>query len=162
MPKLKEELEESIHKITNFEKLSKQIEITVTAEGLRIELLETAGGTFFDLGSAKLRPSGLELLTALSREISKVPNQVSIEGHTDSKPYGGKGYSNWELSVDRANAARHIMAEAGLQENQVSQVRGYADRKLRYKDDPENPGNRRITVIVQYLDKEETAGNVAP
>ncbi len=154
MADLKEELQKAIHKINNFDKLSKQIEMTVTSEGLRIELLETETGTFFDLGDPHPNQSGKELLAALGAEIGKVPNQVSIEGHTDSKPYGGNGYSNWELSVDRANAARRIMSESGLSPNQVAQVRGYADRRLRYKDDPANAGNRRISVIVQYLEKE--------
>ena len=161
LPKLKEELEKTIRKVSNFEKLSKQIEMTVTAEGLRIELMETPAGTFFGLGSPKPSPSGIELLTALAQQISKVPNQVSIEGHTDAKPYPGDAYSNWELSVDRANAARRIIMGAGVKETQVAQVRGYADRKLRYKDDPENPGNRRITVIVQYLEKEVPGNTVA-
>jgi chemotaxis protein MotB len=154
---LKEELQKRIKKISNFDKLSKQIEMTVTAEGLRIELLEAASGTFFDLGSATPSPSGKELLTALAQEIGKVPNPVSVEGHTDSKPYGGTAYSNWELSVDRANAARRIMNAGGLSERQIAQVRGYADRKLRYANDPENAGNRRISIIVQYLEKETPA-----
>jgi chemotaxis protein MotB len=154
MAQLKEELQKAIQKVNNFDKLSKQIEMTVTSEGLRIELLETATGTFFDLGDPHPNQSGKELLAALAEEIGKVPNQVSIEGHTDSKPYDGKGYSNWELSVDRANSARRIMSGSGLAANQIAQVRGYADRRLRYKDDPENPGNRRISVIVQYLEKE--------
>ena len=80
-----------------------------------------------------------------------MPNHVSIEGRTDAKSYGGAGYSNWELSVDRANAARRIMSEGGLAPNQVSQVRGYADQRLRYKDRPEDPGNQRISLIVEYL-----------
>jgi chemotaxis protein MotB len=154
MAELKQELQKAIQKVNNFDKLSKQIEMTVTSEGLRIELIETATGTFFDIGDPHPNQNGKELLAALAEEIGKVPNHVSIEGHTDSKPYGGEGYSNWELSVDRANYARRIMSSSGLAPNQVAQVRGYADRRLRYKDDPENPGNRRISVIVQYWEKE--------
>jgi chemotaxis protein MotB len=83
-----------------------------------------------------------------------LPNQLSIEGHTDSKPYSGnKEYSNWELSTDRANAARRLMQRDGLRDNQVSQVRGYADQMLRKRDEPFDPSNRRISVIVQYVDK---------
>jgi chemotaxis protein MotB len=151
MPKLKEALQNAIKKIANFNLLTKQIEMTVTNEGLRIELLESADGTFFDLGSTRPSDNGKELLIALAQEIGKVPNHVSIEGHTDAKPYGGAGYSNWELSVDRANAARRIMSENGLAADQISQVRGYADQRLRYKDRPEDPGNRRISLIVEYL-----------
>lgn len=150
---LKDELRKAISKVTNFDKLSKQIEMTVTSEGLRIELLETEKGTFFDLGRSAPNASGKELLSAIAVEIGKVPNQVSIEGHTDSAPYGGDGYSNWELSVDRANSARRIMSVSGLSAQHVAEVRGYADRKLRYADDPLNPGNRRISIIVQYMAK---------
>ncbi|HET8666689.1 MAG TPA: flagellar motor protein MotB [Terriglobales bacterium] len=151
MPKLKEQLQMAISRVANFDKLSKQIEMTVTAEGLRIELLETETGTFFEIGSAAANQSGKDLLTALAREIGKLPNHVSIEGHTDSRPYGSDPYSNWELSVDRANVTRRLMSENGLTAGQVSQVRGYADRQLRYKDKPQDPGNRRISLIVEYL-----------
>jgi chemotaxis protein MotB len=154
MPKLKLELEKRISQMSNFERLKNQIEITVTSEGLRIELLETETGTFFDLGSPIPNDNGKELLSLLAQELGKLPNQVSIEGHTDSKPYAGNnGYSNWELSADRANAARRLMLRRGLQDHQVSQIRGYADQMPRKPDDPEDPSNRRISVIVQYVDK---------
>jgi chemotaxis protein MotB len=159
MPRLKEQLENAIRKVANFDKLSKQIEMTVTAEGLRIELLESETGTFFDLGSPTPNGSGKELLTALAVEIAKLPNRASIEGHTDSRPYGSASYSNWELSVDRANAARRIMREAGMGEHQVAQVRGYADQNLRNKANSEDPANRRISLIVQYLDASKHENN---
>jgi chemotaxis protein MotB len=154
MPKLKEQLEQHIRQMSNFDQLKKQVEMTVTSDGLRIELLETESGTFFDLGSPEPNANGKELLLLLAQELGKLPNQVSVEGHTDSKPYSGKReYSNWELSTDRANAARRLMQSDGLREKQVSQVRGYADQMLRKPDDPSDPSNRRISVIVQYLDK---------
>ncbi len=152
MPRLKEQLQNAIRKVANFDRLSKQIEMTVTAEGLRIEMLETETGTFFDVGNTAPNQSGKELLTALAVEISKLPNRVSIEGHTDSRPYGSPTYSNWELSVDRANAARRMMRDAGVGEHQVAQVRGYADQNLRNSHNSEDPANRRISLIVQYLD----------
>ena len=115
MGKLKDQLQNSIRSITDLDKLKKNIEMTVTQDGLRIELLESAGGTFFDSGSATLNQSGRELVTLLAVELGKVPNHVSVEGHTDAKPYSGKGsYSNWELSADRANAARRLMQQSGL------------------------------------------------
>jgi chemotaxis protein MotB len=154
MPKLKDQLEQHIRQMSNFEQLKNQIEMTVTSDGLRIELLETANGTFFNLGSPEPSDNGKELLLLLAQQLGKLPNQLSIEGHTDSKPYlGKKEYSNWELSTDRANAARRLMQADGLRGNQVSQVRGYADQMLRKPDDPLNPSNRRFSVIVQYLDK---------
>ena len=112
MPKLKEELENAIRKVPNFDKLKNQIEMTITPEGLRIELLETETGTFFDLGNAGPTDNGKELLSLLAQELGKLPNHLSIEGHTDAKPYAGRhGYRNWELSTDRANAARRLMQQ---------------------------------------------------
>lgn len=154
MPQLKEELQKRVRQMSNFDKLKDQIQMTVTSEGLRIELMETATGTFFNLGRPEPNDNGKELLSLLAQELGKIPNLVSIEGHTDSKPYSGGGdYGNWELSTDRANAARRIMQHNGLRENQVSQVRGYADQMLRKPADPLDASNRRISVIVQYLEK---------
>jgi chemotaxis protein MotB len=157
MVKLKEELQKNIHKMSNLDKLKSQIEMTVTAEGLRIELLESASGTFFSQGSQKPNDAGKELLVMLAQELGKLPNKISIEGHTDSKPYNGrnKNYGNWELSTDRANATRRLMQESGLGKNQVTQVRGYADQRLRKPDDPLDPSNRRISLIVQYLTSDD-------
>jgi chemotaxis protein MotB len=163
MPELKEQLQKAIRKLTNFDQLKKQIEITVTAEGLRIELLESEKGTFFDSGSSRLNQSGEELLVMLAQELQKLPNTISIEGHTDSKPFVGAGsYSNWELSADRANAARRLMQESGVRGNQVSQVRGFADQNLRKKEAPEDPSNRRITILVQYLPRSEPGSEGSP
>jgi len=154
MPKLKEELENAIRKVPIFAKLEHQIEMTITPEGLRIELLETETGTFFNLGQPEPNENGRELLSLLAQELGKLPNKISIEGHTDSKPYsGGKDYGNWELSTDRANAARRLMQRDGLGENQVTQVRGYADQLLRKPDAPLDPSNRRISVIVQSMER---------
>jgi chemotaxis protein MotB len=158
MPKLKEELQKAIRKVTNFDKLSKQIEMTVTAEGLRIELLESEQGTFFESGDPKPNAAGVELLTALAAEIGRLPNRIYIEGHTDAKPYGSATYSNWELSVDRANSARRIMQSGGVGAAQVLQVRGYADQQLRNAKDPNDAANRRITLIVRY--QESVPGEV--
>jgi chemotaxis protein MotB len=154
MPKLKEQLEAAMHKMPDFEKISKNIEMTITGEGLRIELSESALGTFYDSGSPKLNKDGRDMIILLANELGKVPNNLSIEGHTDSKPYAkGGAYSNWELSTDRANAARHLMQANGVREDQVKQVRGFADQRLRKRDNPEDPSNRRISVIVQYMAK---------
>ena len=154
MPKLKEQLQQTIRQMNDFDKLKSQIEMTVTAEGLRIELMETATGTFFDSGSSELNRDGSELLSKLAEELGKLPNKLSIEGHTDSKPYAGSGtYGNWELSADRANAARRLMQGSGIGGDQVTQVRGFADQRLRKPENPLDPSNRRISVIVQYIIK---------
>jgi chemotaxis protein MotB len=149
---LKEQLEKAVRKVSNFDTLKNQITMTVTAEGLRIELVETEKGTFFDLGSKEPNGNGRDLLIALAKELGKFPNKLSIEGHTDSRPFSGDGgYSNWELSADRANATRKLIQANGVREDQVSQVRGFADQQLKYPKDPENPSNRRISMIIQYL-----------
>ncbi|MGO8758225.1 MAG: flagellar motor protein MotB [Terracidiphilus sp.] len=161
MQKLKEELLQSIHHLDPMDKLKSQIEITITPEGLRIELMETEKGTFFELGSPKPTPALVELLQVLSKELGELPNQISIEGHTDSKPFSGSnGYDNWDLSTDRANQARKLMQAEGLRAGQVSQVRGFADQRLRLPDSPEDPSNRRISLIVQYQVKD--GSEVAP
>jgi len=153
MAMLKEKLQKTIQKINDLDKLKKNIEVTVTAEGLRIELIESEKGTFFESGSAVLNQSGQELLSLLAAELGKVPNHISVEGHTDAKPFTGKSsYSNWELSSDRANAARRLMQQTdGLRLDQVTQVRGFADQRLRNLKEPFDSSNRRISIIVQYL-----------
>ena len=156
MPKLKEELQMAVRQVANFDKLKNQIEMTITSEGLRIELLESSSGTFFDSGRPGVNGDGRDLLVALAEQLGKLPNRVSIEGHTDAKPYATNGdYGNWELSSDRANSARRIMEANGLHENQISQVRGYADQKLRVPGNPLEPSNRRISLIVQYVVRDE-------
>jgi len=153
MEKLKQELMQAIHRMDPDNKLKDRIEITVTQEGLRIELMESAKGTFFELGDTQPTPALKDLLQVLSQELGKLPNKVSIEGHTDSKPYSGKrAYDNWDLSSERANEARRLMQAEGVRSDQVSQVRGFADQRLRLPQQPEDPSNRRVSVIVQYQD----------
>jgi chemotaxis protein MotB len=151
--KLKDQLQKQIQQAANLKELSKQVEMSITPEGLRIELLETKDGTFFDSGSTTLKENGKEMLNLLASKLSDVPNKVSIEGHTDSQPFADNStYSNWELSEDRANMARRLMQHpGGLRNNQVSQVRGFADQRLRTPATPTDPSNRRISLIVQYL-----------
>jgi chemotaxis protein MotB len=152
MAELKEQLQKRIQNMIDLEKLHKNIEMTITAEGLRIELLESDKGTFFDSGSPNLKSSGQEMLALLAAQLGQVPNHLSIEGHTDAKPYSGKSnYSNWELSADRANAARRLMQQSGLRADQVAQVRGFADQRLRSPKEPLEASNRRVSIIVQYL-----------
>jgi chemotaxis protein MotB len=150
LEKLKEKLEKEIQARKDLQKLSKQIEITVTPEGLRIELLEGKNGTFYELGSPKLSESGQELLALLASELKTLPNSLLIEGHTDSTPYSnGNGYSNWDLSADRANSARRLLQQDGVRDHQVTQVRGYADMMLRDKADPTDPSNRRVSLLIK-------------
>src|SRR6201995_664060 len=105
--------------IPNFDKLKANVELTITPEGLKIELLENKKGMFFESGKPQPTEIGKEVLVALSKEIGKIPNHLLIEGHTDSTPYGSDTYSNWNLSSDRANEARKLMISNGLQAKQV-------------------------------------------
>ena len=154
MADLKEALQSALRQVPNFDKLKNHIEMTVTPEGLRIELLESATSTFFNSGNAEPSADGREILTSLAKELGKLANKIAIEGHTDSKPYAqGRNYGNWELSADRANAARRWMQQNGIREDQVMQVRGFANQRLRKLDAPLDPSNRRVSLIVEYLDK---------
>jgi len=172
MRKLKEQLLQSIHHLDPLDKLKNQIEITITAEGLRIELMESAKGTFFELGSAQPTPALRDLLRVLSVELGKLPNKISIEGHTDSMMYSQtKTYDNWDLSTDRANEARRLMQAEGIRPDQIAQVRGFADQQPRLPAHPDDPSNRRVTLLVQYqvlnasevpLPKSVTSQNAMP
>ena len=161
---LKDKLEQVMKQIPELQHLENQIRMTITAEGLRIDLLETERGLFFEKGNPKPSEAGTELVQVLAAELVKLPNKVAIEGHTDATPYGGAEYSNWELSSDRANAARRILVKNGLDQDRISQVRGFADQRLLMKNDPKNPSNRRISIIVrnQGLDLQEETFAQAP
>jgi chemotaxis protein MotB len=151
MPKLKEKLEQAIKTSEPLDKIKEHVVMTVTGEGLRIELMEDDQGVFFQSGIAEPSPYGKELMALLASEIGKLPNKVTMEGHTDAKPYGGRSdYSNWELSADRANAARRWMQSHGMRDDQVTQVRGFADQSLRNRSNPEDASNRRVSLIIQY------------
>ncbi len=157
LEQLKKKLEESLRKkIPNFEKMKDQVSLSITGEGLRIELLETSHGVFFQSGNADPTVTAKETLTILGQELGTLPNHLLVEGHTDSNPFAGgaKGYSNWELSADRANAARKFLMQHGVRTDQVRQVRGFADQNLRNKGAPTDASNRRVSVIVQYMEPE--------
>jgi chemotaxis protein MotB len=151
MDDLKEQLEQAFKKSPEFEKMKDYVQMSVTGDGLRIELLESEQGMFFQSGSPSPSDTGEQLIIQMAEQLGQLPNQLLIEGHTDSRPLRRKEYSNWELSTDRANSARRIMEEHGLRPGQVLQVRGFADQNLREKDDPEAASNRRVSVIVRYL-----------
>jgi chemotaxis protein MotB len=151
-------LKDLLGQLPEFRKLGKQVEIQMTEDGLRIELLEAGEATFFDTGSAALKSETVAILGTIARELGHLQNNVVIEGHTDSRPYSNQdGYTNWELSADRANAARRIMEHNGLHPHQVQGVRGYADTRLRVGNAPLDPRNRRVSIIVENLDPSKIA-----
>ncbi len=147
--RLAEDIREKLGKVPLLDSLRNRVEITMTDDGLRIELLEDSTAQFFQSGSAMMSPHGRELITLIGRELAQDSNQIQIEGHTDSRPYASTtGYSNWELSADRANAARRILGEGGVASQRISEIRGMADRELRYPNAPFDPRNRRVTITV--------------
>lgn len=156
-------IKEKIKVIPGFKNLEDHIEVKVTAEGLRIELQEGGQDTFFDSGSSAVKSQTREVLQVIARELAALPQGIAIEGHTDATPFGrDRAYTNWELSADRANAARRIMEEAGMPPSHVKGIRGFADTILRTADDPFNPRNRRVSIVVQNGALGRATGTVAP
>lgn len=141
-------IEDAISATPAFGKFKDKVQVTVTKEGLRIELVENATGLFFDVGSAQVKTETIQLLAMMAAEIGRLPNKVIIEGYTDARPYTGSGYSNWELSTERANMARKILEEKGLKKDQTLEVRGFADRNLKHPDKPMDASNRRVSILV--------------
>jgi chemotaxis protein MotB len=133
-----------------FKSLRDQVEFKVTPEGLRIDLIEKDDSTFFDSGSATLHGETEHVLGVIAHELGALDHEVDVEGHTDSRGYASnERYSNWELSADRANAARRVMEREGLRQAQVTSVRGLADRQLRFPENPLDARNRRVSILVK-------------
>ncbi len=149
-------LQQMISSMPEFDKFKNQIKITVSKEGLRIELIENSKGLFFAVGSADLQPETAKLLTLIAKELGNLPNGIIIEGYTDARQFVRKDYTNWELSTDRANAARSVMQEGGLHPQQVREVRGYGDRDLRDPEHPYSYTNRRVSILVTPLPADST------
>jgi chemotaxis protein MotB len=149
LQRLADDIEDKLSKTPQFEEIRKNVDITLTDDGLRIELIEDSSGVFFEKGKPNLSAYGRDMLALLGAELGTLPNFVRIEGHTDAYPFrGATDYTNWELSADRANNARRIMTDNGLRSEQITQVTGYADRQPRVTDDPFSPRNRRITILM--------------
>jgi chemotaxis protein MotB len=145
---LSEHVQEKIKELPEFKKISQYIEIAMTDEGLQIQLLEDSSGVFFESGGAAPSSTGREILSVLGEELGKLPNPVLVDGFTDARPYASPTYSNWELSADRANAARRVLEDGGLHAGQVQQIRGMADRNLHDPAHPLAAANRRVTITM--------------
>jgi chemotaxis protein MotB len=130
--------------------MKENLVIEMTEDGMRISLLEDSTGVFFATGSPTPRGLAEPVFRALGGLLGKADFPIVIEGHTDAMPYGdGRGYSNWELSADRANAVRRLMVAGGLSDPQILAVRGLADRSLRIPTNPLASQNRRVTIEVK-------------
>jgi chemotaxis protein MotB len=158
-----ENLVETIASLPDLHKFKDQIQVSITKEGLRIELIEQSEGLFFDIGSARMKPDAVKLLKLIASRVGAYPNHLLVEGHTDSRPYSGAGYNNWDLSTDRANAARRVLEEGGVAERQISSVNGYADKRLKNPGRPLDYSNRRVAILVAFATPEPPeSGQVAP
>jgi chemotaxis protein MotB len=155
---LMQDLKEAIDKSQALQPFKDQLLLDITPEGLRIQIVDKQSRPMFDSGSTTLKAYSTDILRELAKFINSVPNKVSLSGHTDTAPYaGGDGYTNWELSSGRANAARRALVSGGMQENKVALVVGLADSVLFDKQDPRNPINRRISIVVMNKAAEKAA-----
>jgi chemotaxis protein MotB len=145
----------------SLKKLNAVVDVQVTNEGLRIELIESGkGDVYFPIGSAKMNAATMLTLQLVGAELREMENKIVLEGHTDAARYGSDGaYGNWELSTDRANAARRVLQSTGVAANRVVEVRGYADTKPRVLNDPMAAANRRISILLPYTATPESAPN---
>jgi chemotaxis protein MotB len=156
---LKFKIEQKIESNQRLAGMRGQIALEMTADGLRIQIVDAEGRPMFASGSAEVQPHMRELLQALGGLLAEVPNRLTLEGHTDATPFPGgeRGYSNWELSSDRANASRRELLAGGLPDSQVLRVQGLASSVLHVPADPRAPANRRISVLVMNREAEERA-----
>lgn len=150
---LQQSIEQALRAMPDFDKLKDHIKLSVTSEGLRIDLMENQQGLFFVTGSPEPTADGQKLLSVLAAQLGRMPNSIVVEGHTDASPFRNarpdKGYSNWDLSTDRANAARRLLCAGGVAAERVVELRGFADHQVLEGATPENPRNRRISIVVR-------------
>lgn len=150
---LAEDIKEDLEKGEAFKNLDEnQIEFMVVDEGLRIELMESSTEAFFELSTANLNRNAKEVLTVMGNQLAELNNRIIIEGHTDARKFPGPatGYTNYELSADRANAARRQLILSGVYPDRIAAIRGLADKELKNVDDPFDSANRRISIIVKF------------
>lgn len=149
MEELFQELKERIEQNETLQEFKDQLLIDITDEGLRIQIVDRSGRPMFDSGRAQLKYYSQDILFELAKTLGSVNNKLSITGHTDATPFSGRpGYTNWELSADRANTARRALVAGGVRQEQIARVVGLSDSVLFDKDDPTAPVNRRISIIV--------------
>lgn len=149
MQELFQDLKERIENSQTLQQFKDQLLIDITDEGLRIQIVDRSQRPMFDSGSAQLKYYSQDILFELAKPLGAVPNKLSITGHTDSTPFGGRpGYTNWELSADRANTARRALVAGGVSQAQIARVVGLSDSVLFNADEPTAPVNRRISIIV--------------
>lgn len=150
--RMEEKLKSELDKDTNLSGFSNLVKIEMVKEGLKIELTDNQNDVFFELGTSELKNDARKLISKIGAEISKLPNKITVEGHTDSHQFNNKGtgFTNYELSAERALSAKRALVSGGIVENQIDGVIGYADTKLRDTADPFSFVNRRISITVKF------------
>ena len=158
MEEMGNSLQSQLSSTPEFAEIMDNVVIEFIQEGMRIELMESAKDVFFEIGTSTLNQNAQKLLLAIGNNLKSLNNKIIVEGHTDSRPYSNSrmGYSNYELSADRANAARRAILTSGMDEHQITEVRGFADNRLRIPDDPFDFKNRRISILVKYSEEQTT------
>jgi chemotaxis protein MotB len=161
---LKARVEAAVDANPKLAAMKSQIRLDMTQDGLRIQIVDEQNRPMFDSGSAIVKPYMRELLREIGRMLNDVPNRITLEGHTDAQPFSGgeRGYSNWELSSDRANSSRREIVAGGLPEDRMLLVQGLASSKLFIPAQPEHPMNRRISVIVMNREAEDRLLKLLP
>jgi chemotaxis protein MotB len=161
---LKKRVEDAIAVNQKLAALRSQIRLDMTADGLRIQIVDEQNRAMFDSGSAVVKPYMRELLQMIGGVLAEVPNRLTLEGHTDSHPFSGgeRGYSNWELSSDRANASRRELIAGGLPDDRILRVQGLASSVLFDPNDPQGAVNRRISIIVMNREAEQRLLRIVP
>jgi chemotaxis protein MotB len=164
LQELKGTIEEKLGASEKLKAMSSQLRLDMTRDGLRIQIVDDKNRPMFDSGSAVVKPYMRDLLQAIGEVLAEVPNLLTLEGHTDAQPFpgGDRGYSNWELSADRANASRRELMLGGLAENRMLRVQGLAFSQPFNKEDPTHPSNRRISIIVMNREAEDRVFRTAP
>lgn len=157
LEELKKQVEQVIDGSVNLRQYKSQLLIDITSEGLRIQIIDALNRPMFDLSSAELKPYAKDIMRAIGSTLNAVENKISLSGHTDATSYfgGERGFSNWELSANRANASRRELVAGGMDENKVMRVVGLSSTVLFDRADPNNPINRRISVVVMNKRTEE-------
>jgi chemotaxis protein MotB len=152
------ELRAAVNKSQALEPFKDQLLLDITPEGVRIQIVDAQNRPMFDVGSARLRDYTVDILRELAPYLDSVPNRISVTGHTDIRPYPStNGYTNWELSADRANSARRALTAGGLPDTKISRVVGLSSSVLFDRQDPQSPINRRISIVVMTRQAEEAA-----
>ena len=158
---LMQDLKEAINQSQALQPFKDQLLLDITPDGLRIQIVDAQNRPMFDLGSSRLKPYTTDILREVAQYLKTVPKRISITGHTDTTPYAGiSGYTNWELSTDRANAARRALEAAGYDTGQIARVTGLSSSVLFDRDNPRSPVNRRISIVVMSQKAEEAAQRI--